>query len=280
MEGVLRNLEDAPMPLHIPATAGRSLPRICAALAILVAGACTTAMNWRFSYQLGTTPWDSTILAVFSIALDVTKWLMLPFSALAWRAHKPRALAAISIWLIATVYSFTAAIGFAALNRDASAAERQQHVELRRTLEIMRQSPRWQASAACADATTKLSKDFCATYRATESKIIQGNVAEANPQTALISRLTGYSVEAVNLMLALFLAVACEVISAFGLFAILPPGQSNRSAPKTRTAWTPPKWTGSKPAETGTIATQRAEVGRGTRQPSKASRSAPWKNPR
>ena len=28
--------------------------RIFAIIAVLVAGTCTTAMNWRFSYQLGT----------------------------------------------------------------------------------------------------------------------------------------------------------------------------------------------------------------------------------
>src|SRR5436190_24254460 len=38
----------------------------------------------------------------------------------AWRDHKPRACAAFAIWLVATIYLFTAAIGFAALNRDTS----------------------------------------------------------------------------------------------------------------------------------------------------------------
>jgi len=45
-------------------------------------------MNWRFSYQLGTSAWDSYTWATFSVALDVTKWLMLPFAALAWSNHK------------------------------------------------------------------------------------------------------------------------------------------------------------------------------------------------
>src|SRR3981189_3486471 len=92
--------------------------RYIAAFAILVAGACTTAMNWRFSYQLGTAEWDSYIWAIFSVALDVTKWLMLPSAVLAGRRHKLRALAATTIWLVAATYSFAAAIGFAALNRD------------------------------------------------------------------------------------------------------------------------------------------------------------------
>src|SRR5262245_49153738 len=117
--------------------------------AIFTAGACTTAMNWRFSYQLGTTDWDSAIWAIFSVALDVTKWLMLPYAALAGRLRKIQALAAITIWFVATTYSFTAAIGFAALNRDTTTSERQHQAELLKTIQTMKQSPRWQSSAAC-----------------------------------------------------------------------------------------------------------------------------------
>lgn len=98
--------------------------RVIATIAIVVAGVCTTAMNWRFSYQLGTSVWDSFTWATFSVALDVAKWLMLPAAAMAWRNHKLRSVAAVAIWLVATTYSFTAAIGFAALNRETSVAER------------------------------------------------------------------------------------------------------------------------------------------------------------
>ena len=79
------------------------------AIAIIIAGACTTSMNWRFSFQLGTTVYDSYIWAIFSVALDVSKWFMLPFAALAWPDHKLRASSAVAIWLVATIYSFTAA---------------------------------------------------------------------------------------------------------------------------------------------------------------------------
>ena len=115
-----------------------NLSRCTAGAAIVVAGICTTAMNWRFSYQLGTSAWDSYTWATFSVALDITKWLMLPFAALAWRNHKLRSVAAFAIWLVATTYSFTAAIGFAALNRETSVAERQVQSDLNKTL---RQSP-------------------------------------------------------------------------------------------------------------------------------------------
>jgi hypothetical protein len=225
------------------------MSRIVATIAIFVAGACTTAMNWRFSYQLGTSEWDRTTWATFSVALDVTKWLMLPFAALAWRNHKLRAIAAFAIWLVATIYSFTAAIGFAALNRETSISDRQAQTDLHKTLQMMRQSPRWQSSAGCADATAPLSKQFCARYTATEARL-ESSPQEADPQSALFARITGLPVDTVRHILSIFLAIACEVISALGFFAILPP--SPKFQPQSKTIppkWTPPKWPATMPIQ-------------------------------
>lgn len=217
--------------------------RCAAGLAIVVAGTCTTVMNWRFSYQLGTTEWDSYTWAIFSVALDVTKWLMLPCAALAWTHHKPRAVAAVGIWLVATVYSFTAAVGFAALNRDFAAATRHHQAELQTTLETMKLSPRWQSSAACADATSPQSKQFCAAYRATAA-LLKSPSQEPDPQSALLAKLFGLDISKVRIVLSLFLAVACEVISALGFFAILSAGQEKHADPKPIQAspWKPPTW--------------------------------------
>lgn len=221
-----------------------NLGRYAAGLAIVVAGTCTTAMNWRFSYQLGTSEWDSYTWAIFSVALDITKWLMLPCAALAWSQHKLRALAAVSIWLVATIYSFSAALGFAALNRDQTTSERQQQTELRKTLETMKQSTRWQSSAACADATSPQSKQFCATYRATEA-LLRSPSQEPDPQSALFAKLTGLGVDRVRNILSLFLAVACEVISALGFFALLTPSQQKQVGTRDPTPpWQPPAWSG------------------------------------
>jgi hypothetical protein len=218
------------------------MSRRIAIAAVLVAGLCTTAMNWRFSYQLGTTVWDSYTWATFSVALDVSKWLMLPFAALAWRDHKLRSAAAVAIWIVATAYSFTAAIGFAALNRETSISERQAQADLQKTLELMKQSPRWQSSAACADATTPLSKEFCARYAAAEVKIKRG-VQQSDPQSAIFARMTDLPPDKVRTILSVFLAIACEVISALGLFAIVPSSAKTqpRSA-KAVTNWKPPTW--------------------------------------
>lgn len=223
------------------------LSRCAATIAIVVAGVCTTAMNWRFSYQLGTSAWDSYTWAIFSVALDGTKWLMLSFAALAWRNHKLRSVASFSIWLVATIYSFTAAIGFAALNRETSVAERQAQADLNRTLQLMRQSPRWHTSAGCADATAPLSKDFCARYTAAAMRL-RDAPQDADPQSALFARITGLAPETVRLILSIFLATACEVVSALGFFAILAPTASSQSQSKAaRPQWEPPKWVAATP---------------------------------
>jgi hypothetical protein len=198
-------------------------------------------MNWRFSYQLGTTAWDSYTWATFSVALDVSKWLMLPFAALAWRDHKLRSVAAFTIWLVATIYSFTAAVGFAALNRETAISERQTQTDLQKTLELMKQSPRWQSSAACADATSPLSKEFCARYAAAEGKLKQG-VQQPDPQSALFARMMDLPPDKVRTILSIFLAIACEVISALGFFAIMPGSPKLQPRGKPAATWKPPMW--------------------------------------
>lgn len=227
--------------------------RYLAALTIFIAGVCTTAMNWRFSYQLGMTEINSIIWATSSVALDVAKWLMLPFAALAWRTHKLRAAAAFLIWLVASIYSFASAIGFAALARETAVAEQAAQKDLRATLELMRQSPRWKLSAACADATALQSKEFCARYAEVAAKIT-GAPRNADPQSALFARMTGLSPDTMRIVLSMFLAVACEIISALGFYAILTTNTTTKPVPAKPAAapalvgWKPPKWSANIPA--------------------------------
>ena len=106
----------------------------------------------------------------------------------------------------------------------------------------MKQSPRWQSSAACADATSTLSKEFCARYAAAEVKLKQ-SVQEVDPQSALFARITDLPPDKVRVILSVSLAIACEVISALGFFAIMPtvPTRQSRSA-TPKTSWKPPAW--------------------------------------
>ena len=112
----------------------------------------------------------------------------------------------------------------------------------------MRQSPRWKSSAGCADATAPLSKEFCVHYSASEARL-NGAPREADPQSALFARITGLSPDTVRLVLSVFLAVACEVISALGFFAVLLPGMPVSTQTKeTIVRWKPPKWSATTPA--------------------------------
>ena len=67
--------------------------------------------------------------------------------------------------------------------------------------------------------------------------------APSRPQSALLSRLTGLPPDQVRLVLSVFLAAACEIVSALGFFAILPLGDKPAAQPKTtRPVWKTPEW--------------------------------------
>jgi len=102
------------------------LARSLALIAVLTVGLCSSVMNWRFGFQLGHTPIDCYVLGVFGVALDVVKWLAPWLAALAF-AQKAyvRSVAAVLVWLACISWSFTAATGFSALNREAVATEHQ-----------------------------------------------------------------------------------------------------------------------------------------------------------
>lgn len=221
--------------------------RWLAVFAVIVVGLCTAIMNWRFSFALANNSFDAYVWGTFSVAVDACKWLALPAAAMLWQAHKARALAAFSIWIVATCFSFTAALGYAAMNRDASITARRQQQEVRSTLQTMKLSPRWRSSAACADATAKQSKEFCETYRSMERKLTTLSLDD-DPQSALIARLTGLSEEQSRFVLALALAVVCETVSALGLFAFSalstrsPKPLSEPKSSHTSPDLAPPRW--------------------------------------
>lgn len=243
--------------------------RYIASSAVMIAAACTTFMNWRFSFGLATHEVDRYIWAVFSVALDVCKWFMLPAAAMMWSAHRMRALAATAIWSIATLYSFVAALGFAAATRETAVAVRAEQLELHTQLEIMRRSTRWAASSACADATTSALRDFCKTYRSVAARVYSVP-QDADPQSTLLARLTKLQPDTTRMMLSIFLATACELVSAFGLFALVAPDtQMPRQAKRM---WSPPPANTSRHAVAGPDAPQRD-----TSRPSMRRPASSWR---
>src|SRR5258705_210741 len=94
-------------------------------------------------------------------------------------------------------------------------------------------------AGACTTAMNwRFSYQFCETYRAVEARL-KNSSQEPDPQAALFARLTGFSAETVRFTLSIFLAIACEVISALGFFAILqdPPKPSPTASNVVAPVW-------------------------------------------
>jgi hypothetical protein len=147
--------------------------RLFAITAVLTVGLCSMMMNWRFGLHLGSTHFDGVVLGVFSVGLDVVKWLSPLFVGFAFanRAYV-RSAAALLIWVACVIYSFTAAIGFSASNREAVtltqqltqdqlAQTRERLKRANEDLATLRSNPRWSASSACTTATLSQSVSLC-----------------------------------------------------------------------------------------------------------------------
>ena len=223
--------------------------RAVAGGAVLVAGVCTTTMNWQFGHQLASSEFDGHVLGTFSVALDICKWFALGLAALAWRAKAyPRAAAGLAVWLVAVAYSGAAAIGFSALNRDQTTVERtgeaerierarQAYKEATARISEAKANPRWAATSACTNATAPKSKEFCDRIKELEqtaatasAHLDRGKAVAADPQAALVARMSGWSEDRVKIGLATAVAIVAEVVSAFGLFAVMAP--PNRPEPE------------------------------------------------
>lgn len=88
--------------------------------------AVSAAMNWKFGFNLGKSPFEAHLLGLASAAADCMKALI-PFFLFAAIKNRvwSQAAAAGLLWLVVLSYSMTSALGFAALNRNDSTGERQ-----------------------------------------------------------------------------------------------------------------------------------------------------------
>jgi hypothetical protein len=84
--------------------------RLLAITAVLTVGLCS--MNWRFGLQLGSSPFDGLVRGVFSVGLDVVKWLSPLFVGLAFanRAYV-RSAAALLIWVACVAITSVPTVG-------------------------------------------------------------------------------------------------------------------------------------------------------------------------
>lgn len=109
-------------------------------------------------------------------------------------------------------------------------------------IDIAKNERRWVSTAGCTDVTATKSRTFCERYNtlvselasakqasALEARIAQINaklsgidsskaMSEADPQAAVIAKLTGIDMDKVQLAMTLFIALLLEVGSGFGLY--------------------------------------------------------------
>lgn len=102
-------------------------------------------------------------------------------------------------------------------------------------------SRRWASTKSCTDATIKVSIAFCDQYRALvaelasaekasalEQRIAKAQIvladfggaanSEADPQAAVLAKLTGVDLEKIQLAMTVFIALLLEIGSAFGMY--------------------------------------------------------------
>lgn len=108
-------------------------------------------------------------------------------------------------------------------------------------IEGLKQSRRWRATKACTNATIRPSIKFCDEYRglvaelasaeraaALDARILKAQAQLANftgsintkadPQAAVLAKLTGVELEDVQLAMTVFIALLLEIGSAFGMY--------------------------------------------------------------
>ena len=216
--------------------------RVVATSAVLVAAGVHCCMNASFGWNLGAHDYERYLFAAFGVSLDVCKVFALGFAAYAFeRGRKLKAMCCVLVWLTTVCYSGLAAIGFASLARDTVTASRSSDAddyatnigERKRLLAQMEQgrsNPLFQETYGCSEysktATNGIERqksEFCNAYwRASiqlqEIKPVlkKATMTQADPQTTLLAKVTGYPREQVAVALSVFLAFVAEMVSALG----------------------------------------------------------------
>ncbi len=223
------------------------LSRIIILTAVLTVGLCSTVMNFRFGYKLGSTSFDGLIIGTLSVSLDIVKWFAPVYAALSFsRKAYLRAISAVLIWTVCVSYSFIAAIGFSALNRDtvisarSTDADRYRRASQDRTnalqnLQAMKENRRWAATAGCTNATVTKSVLFCQKVRETQGRLLSANRVlissrqiTSDPQATILARIGGLSREHTQIGLVLLVAIVSELVSSLGFFAVTVPPKPRR----------------------------------------------------
>jgi hypothetical protein len=207
--------------------------------AVVIIGAIAAAMNWRFGQTLGHTELDGYLFGALGVFLVALNWI-LPGAAAQAHSRKARLQqwVCIGLWAVCASYTLVSSVGFASLHRSENGATREasadryktakaDHDRLTEELTAFKASPKYAASAGCADAKTQALQRFCAEVKAKEGEIREarrtmevGRPTSIDPQAEALSRLTGFSTAQVSTWLAIAVAVVMELVSSLGFFAV------------------------------------------------------------
>ena len=230
--------------------------RAIATGAVFAAAIVHSTMSATFGWSLGGHDAERYLFAGFSVAVDICKVFALAFAALAFeRGRWAKGACCILVWATTVTYSGAAALGFAALSRDTVVASRTSHVDdyaynaaekkrLTAQMEAGRSNPLFAETYGCTEYSRSATKgearkkaEFCSAYwRAAAAlddikpQIKSAALTDADPQTALMAKISGYPREVVAVGLAIFLAIVAEIVSALGTFVF----SSSRRKPDRR----------------------------------------------
>jgi hypothetical protein len=184
------------------------------------------------------------------VAIVCMSWFLPARAAEHWRERAwVRWGATVALWIVTAGFTLIQSAGFAAFHRTetvngkAEAIRRHDEAKARLAretaeLEAMKASPRYAASAACADATAKRSLSFCAVYSAKLAEIEEAR-AEANrgapgtpdAQAVTLSWITGLNRAWIEQGLPVLTAIVFELGAALAFFAASSPAIA-KDAPK------------------------------------------------
>lgn len=140
-----------------------------------------------------------------------------------------------------TVYESTRADLASAREQLAWIPQHRPMMAVKAELDGMKNSRRWQSTKSCTDATIKVSIAFCDQYRSLSAELASAAKADAlnarilkaqaqlagfsgganqhaDPQAAVLAKLTGVDLEKIQLAMTVFIALLLEIGSAFGMY--------------------------------------------------------------
>lgn len=216
-------------------------------------------MNAKYNYSLGSDIFEKYVMVAVSFGIDLYKFFGLGFIAAAFIKRKWfKGVAALITWLICVAYAATAAMGFATMTRSHVSSEntyksdkikdlqqsykdkKKKYDAVNEEFETMKSNERYKSTAGCSvpeDRMTTASRYFCTDfktkkeevarkeydlYKAEQTKPKDEFIKDADPQMSFFAKASGIPIGYLLQYWAIGIALAIELVSALGNFAVSP----------------------------------------------------------